>query len=152
MTPLPIEQETVLVRLNGIQGEIAELTQLAQTPLEQFAKGNDFKLAQYHLHRALEGVFHIAAHLLSRLPGGYAGGTYKEMTRLLGEKKILPAEFADTVLCKMAGYRNRLVHFYAEISPAELHGILQHHLPDIETFLRHVKGVLADPARFGFSS
>ncbi len=150
MTPLPIEKETVLLRLNGIQGELVELTRLAKIPFDQFANGDPFKLAQYHLHRALEGVFHIAAHLLSRLPGGNQGGAYKEMARLLGEKGIVDRAFADGPLRKMAGYRNRLVHFYAEITPKELHDLLQHNLVDIETFLSAVKAVLQHPARYGF--
>lgn len=151
MNPLPLEKETVLLRVNGIQGELAELSRLAKIPLPQFAAGDPFKLAQYHLHRALEGVFHIAAHILSRIPGGSEGGTYKEMARLLGEKGIVEKEFAATSLKKMAGYRNRLVHFYAEITPQELHNLLNNNLVDIETFLSSVRKVLANPTQFGIS-
>ena len=60
MTPTPLDKETILVRLNGIEGELVELEKLGKIPFETFAKGDGFKLAQYHLHRALEGVFHIA--------------------------------------------------------------------------------------------
>jgi uncharacterized protein YutE (UPF0331/DUF86 family) len=122
---------------------------LAKIPLQEF-NGDPFKLAQYHLHRALEGVFHIAAHLLSRLPGGNEGGTYKEMARLLGEKGIVDPTFAKEQLQKMAGYRNRLVHFYAEITSEELHQLLNQNLTDIETFLHAVKAVLADPKKYHF--
>ena len=69
MTTPAIEQEVIIKRINGIQGEIAELANLAKIPFEEFHTGVGFKLAQYHLHRALEGVFHIAAHILSRIPG-----------------------------------------------------------------------------------
>lgn len=150
MTPLPLETETILVRVNGIQGELAELVNLAKVPLDQFATGAEHKLAQYHLHRALEGVFHIAAHLLSRLPGGNEGGSYKEMARLLGEKGIVEREFADQNLKQMAGYRNRLVHFYAEITPKELHHLLNSDLGDLEVFLKAVKAVLKNPPHYGF--
>lgn len=149
MTPLPLEKETLLVRINGIQGELVELKKLARVPLDEFGKGDPFKLAQYHLHRTLEGVFHIAAHILSRIPGGREGGTYKEMARLLGEKGILNADFANNNLKKMAGYRNRLVHFYAEITPKELYDLLNHNLEDIEVFLKSVKAVLENPKKYG---
>lgn len=152
MTPLPLEKETILVRVNGIQGELAELQRLAKVPLKEFGQGDPFKLAQYHLHRTLEGVFHITAHILSRLPGGNEGGSYKEMARLLGEKGIVDSGFADKNLRKMAGYRNRLVHFYAEITPEELHGLLNHNLGDIETFLKAVKSVLQNPAKYGLEA
>lgn len=150
MNPLPLEKETILVRVNGIQGELSELRRLAKISLNDFSPGDPYKLAQYHLHRALEGVFHISAHLLSRLPGGGGGGTYKEMAKLLGEKGIVTMEYASNNLKKMAGYRNRLVHFYSEITPQELHQILNNNLEDIEVFLKAVKSVLQDPKKFGF--
>ncbi len=151
MTPLPLEKETVLVRINGIQGELADLRRLAKIPFKEFAAGDGFKLAQYHLHRALEGVFHIAAHILSRLPGGSGGGSYKDMAQLLGEKGIVGMEFSKNNLRKMAGYRNRLVHFYAEITPSEMHQLLNQHLGDVEKFLKSIQSVLKDPSRFGLT-
>ena len=142
MTSLPLEKETIIVRLDGIQGELVELARLAKIPFENFERGDPFKLAQYHLHRALEGVFHIAAHILSRIPGCNQGGTYKDMARLLGEKGIVDPRFAQTKLQAMAGYRNRLVHFYAEITPKEMYHLINNDLQDIETFLKAVKSVL----------
>ena len=35
---------------------------------------------------------------------------------------------------KMAGYRNRLVHYYKEISNEEIYEILQNDLGDLEKF------------------
>ncbi|HCU25328.1 MAG TPA: hypothetical protein DF383_09935, partial [Deltaproteobacteria bacterium] len=61
-------------------------------------------------------------------------------------------EFADNNLKKMAGYRNRLVHFYAEIAPKELYDLLNQNLGDIETFLQAVKAVMRDPKKYGFVS
>ncbi|MBI1870913.1 MAG: DUF86 domain-containing protein [Chlamydiae bacterium] len=151
MTPLPLEKESLLVRVNGIQGELSELGKLSVIPFKIFSEGDPFKLAQYYLHRALEGIFNISSHILSRLPGGYKGGTYKEMARLLGEKGIVSPEFAKGNLTKIAGYRNRLVHFYAEIMPEELYDILHHHLTDIEIFLKAVKDLMEKPERFGLS-
>ncbi|MBI4281649.1 DUF86 domain-containing protein [Candidatus Uhrbacteria bacterium] len=116
----------------------------------EFANGVAFKLAQYHLHRALEGVFHIAAHILSRIPGAHAT-EYKELSRQLGAHGIIRKEFAETKLVVMAKYRNRLVHFYAEITPEEMHDILTKDLGDFEIFLGAVKRVLADPEQFGLA-
>ena len=144
----PLEKDTILKRINGIQLEIAELEKLGKIPFEEFNTGVSHKLAQYHLHRALEGVFNIAAHILSRIPGGQAT-TYKETALKLGEYGIVPKEFAGNTLAEMAKYRNRLVHFYAEVTGEELYGILQSHLGDFDTFLQGVKGLLEDSAKFG---
>ncbi|OHA64276.1 MAG: hypothetical protein A2940_01530 [Candidatus Wildermuthbacteria bacterium RIFCSPLOWO2_01_FULL_48_29] len=136
-----LEKDVIVKRIDGIQGEVEELRKLAQIPFEEFQAGVGFKLAHYHLHRALEGVFHIAAHILSRTPGGQAV-EYKEIARKLGEYGIVEKEFADTKLVEMARYRNRLVHFYAEITAEELHEILQKDLEDFGIFLSAIKKLL----------
>ncbi len=150
MTPLVIEKDMIVKRIDGIESEIYEMETLKNQPLETFAAGDGHKLAQYHLHRALEGVFKIGSHILSRLPGSQAT-EYREIAKKLGEADIIDKDFADQVLVKMAKYRNRLVHFYAEITPAELHGILQSHLGDITTYLGNIKQLLAHPEKHGLT-
>ncbi len=49
----------------------------------------------------------------------------------------------------MAGYRNRLTHFYAEINARELHKILKENLGDVEIFLTAIKKLLKNPKKFG---
>lgn len=71
------------------------------------------------------------------------------MALKMGEYKIVPKEFAETKLVSMAKYRNRLVHFYAEIEPQELHKILQNDLGDFEIFLSSIKNVLTSPEQYG---
>lgn len=146
-----IERDVVMVRVNGIEGELAELGNLAKEPFETFTGGSGYKLAQYHLHRALEGVFHIAGHILARVPGGQVT-QYSEMARKLGEIGIVPKEFADKKLVTMAKYRNRLVHFYAQITSEELYGILQKDLVDFTIFLTGVKKLLEHPEEFGLTA
>lgn len=148
---LPLDKDIILRRINGIQQEIVELQKLTAIPFQEFKDGVGFKLAQFHLHRALEGVFHISAHILSRIPGGQAT-EYKEMARKIGEYGIVDKQFAATVLQNMAGYRNRLVHFYAEISPEEIYDILNNRLGDFDIFLQGVKNVLENPEKFGIKS
>lgn len=147
MSTNAIEKDVVMVRVSGIEGEIAELEKLAHGPLDVFSSGDGYKLAQYHLHRALEGVFHIASHILARVPGGQVT-QYSEMARKLGEIGVVPKDFAQGKLVTMAKYRNRLVHFYAQITPEELYGILQKDLGDFTIFLTGVKNLLAHPEQF----
>lgn len=150
MVKLFLDKETILKRINGIQEEIRELEKLAKLPFQEFEEGIGFKLSQYHMHRALEGVFHIGSHILSRIPGADAA-EYKEIARKLGEFKIIDKNFAETKLSKMAGYRNRLVHFYAEISPKEIYDIINNNIQDFDIFLNAVKSVLENPQKFGIA-
>lgn len=147
MTKLKLEKDIIIRRIEGIEAEINDLKKLSKKDLSEFQTGDAWKLAQFHLHRALEGVFNIGTHILSRLPGASAS-QYKEIAQKLGESKILSADFANNNLVKMAKYRNRLVHFYAQITPAELYQILHDDLGDFEVFLSAVKQVLSDPKRF----
>lgn len=148
MTKLFLDSDTILKRLAGIQQELKELEQLQAIPLLEFSEGVGFKLAQFHLHRALEGVFHIGSHMLSRIPGADAA-EYKAMAKKLGEVGVVEKKFAETILSQMAGYRNRLVHFYAEISPQEMYEIIQHKLGDFDPVLQGFKRVLEHPETFG---
>lgn len=144
---LPLEKDTIVKRINGIQVEIAELKNLSRQSLEEFKSGDGHKLAEYHMHRSLEGVFHIGSHILSRIPGGQAA-EYKEIARKLGEFRILDKAYAEGAMTEMAGYRNRIVHFYAEITPDELYEIINNDLGDFEIFLKAVKDVLEHPEKF----
>ena len=150
MKHFPIEKDTILKRVNGIQVEIAELEKIGQLSCDNFQKEKGFELGQYHLHRAFEGVFNISSHILSSIPGGQAT-KYKDIARNLGKFNIIDKEFADTRLTKMADYRVRLVHFYAEVTPDEVYKVIREDLGDFETFLTAVKNVLEHPEKFGLT-
>lgn len=149
MKKLPLKLQSIIPRIDGITRDIEKLRMLATLPQEEFydpAK-DYYDVAKLRLREALEGVFNIGAHILSRIEGGRAT-EYRDIARKLGEHRILEKEFADTKLSHMAGYRNRLTHFYAEITPGELHDILNNDLGDFEIFLSAVKHVLKHPEQF----
>lgn len=147
MTP-PVEREAVVPRIDGIRKNIKKLEQLASLPFTKFYPGDNYDLAQHHLRLALEGVFHICTHLLSRLPGGRAV-EYKEVAKKMGELGMVPKDFADRAMVPMAGMRNILVHAYSDIDPKKLHNTIKNHRQDIEKFLKYVKIVLESPEKFG---
>lgn len=147
MTKLKLEKDVIIRRIEGIEAEITELKKLGETDPDKFKVGDGWKLAQFHLHRALEGVFNIGTHILSRIPGASAS-QYKEIALKLAENKIVQTDFANNQLVKMAKYRNRLVHFYAQISPEELFKIIQDDLGDFDVFLVAIKQVLTHPEKF----
>lgn len=147
MTP-PLSREAILPRLDGIRKNIKKLESLSQLPLKAFAEGDSFDLAQHHLRLALEGIFNIASHILSRLPGGRAV-EYKEIALKMGDLGVVPKEFAQRVLVPMAGMRNILVHHYSDISAEKLYDIVANHRKDIEQFLFFIGDVLKKPEKFG---
>lgn len=59
------------------------------------------------------------------------------------DKKILNEDEAE-LMRKMAGYRNRMAHFYHEITSDELHEICLNHLDEIKLLLdRMLKAINA---------
>lgn len=70
--------------------------------------------AESNIRKALEAIFDIARHILAK-SYGCKDLEYKKMAKLLVKEKVLPESYLSTLI-KMAGYRNRLVHFYFEIT------------------------------------
>lgn len=153
MTSIPLNKIVLVNRLAEIERDLSELAKLRQVPLKPFTQGHHFAVAEHHLRRALEAVFDAGNHILSRLPlaPSQRPETYKALATAMGRHKIVPKEFAEGPLFAMAGYRNRMVHFYDEITPEELHGILQHHLGDLETFAKALRRVITHPERLGLT-
>ena len=93
--------------------------------------------AESFLRRCIEGIFDIGRHILSK-SFAYKSLEYKEVAVELGKKQIISKEYSET-LVKIAGYRNRMVHFYKRITDKELYDILQNDLVDIEKFLKEME-------------
>lgn len=150
MKKLPLKLQSIIPRLDGIAKDIKKLRELGSLLEDEFCdeRKDYFDIAKLRLREALEGVFNIGAHILSRLEGGRAT-EYKDIAKKLGEFGIAEKAFAEGPLIRMAGYRNRLTHFYAEITPKELYAILQNDLDDFETFSKAIKNVVENPEKFG---
>lgn len=137
MRKLPLNKDLIVSRLEEIRKDIEELKVFTEMNIEEFKKGKNFAIAEHYLRRGLEAIFDIGSHILSRIPGAKAT-TYKEIAINLGKYKILPESFAKETLTKMAGYRNRLTHFYFEIGEQELLEIIKNHLSDLEEFCKYI--------------
>ncbi|MDP2364095.1 MAG: DUF86 domain-containing protein [Ignavibacteria bacterium] len=107
----------------------------------RFMLQENFAIAEHYLRYALEATFDICGHILSRIPGAQVD-EYKKMAIEMGKQRIVNTGFAKKNLYKMAGYRNRLTHFYFEVSPKEMYDIIQKNLNDFEVFLKHIKKLL----------
>jgi len=150
MKTIPLSKNTILGKIDEIQKDLLKLNNIKELSLEEFKSGENFAIAEHYLRRALEALFEIGAHILSRIPGKRASG-YKDIALLLGETGVTPENFAKETLVKMAGYRNRLVHFYSEISKDEMHEIIQNKLNDFNVFNEHIKILLSSPEKFNLT-
>ena len=97
--------------------------------------------AESYLRRAPEALLDLGRHVLAK-GFGQPAAEYRDIARYLEERGVIDSEAAALWL-KMAGYRNRMVHFYAEISRAELYEICAVKLPDVESALGAIRSWLA---------
>jgi uncharacterized protein YutE (UPF0331/DUF86 family) len=102
--------------------------------------------AESHLRRALEALLDLGRHVLAK-GFGRAATDYKDVARALTDVGVLD-ERHGTVLRHLAGYRNRLVHFYQEVSETELYEICVGEVDDVDRVLSAIlKWIEAHPER-----
>jgi uncharacterized protein YutE (UPF0331/DUF86 family) len=131
MMPGSVSRRVISRRLNMIQDLLSQIQALPLNSLEAFlADSRNPATAESCLRRSLEALFDIGRHILAK-GYGVAASEYKEIARLMQKYGALAEDEART-LHKLAGYRNRMVHFYYEVSEEELYWICVRDLGDVE--------------------
>ena len=134
MTPSRLRATTVLERIAWITQMLAGLRAL---PLDDFhafqADPRNVASAESYLRRGLEALLDLGRHLLAK-GFGLAVTEYKEIAVALVQVGVLDQD-AGHLLRELAGYRNRLVHFYDAVSDHELYDICTMQLGDVEKVL-----------------
>jgi len=138
MTEGKLSRRLVGHRMDWIQRMIGEIRLLPLESPEAFlADRRNVWAAESCLRRALEALLDLGRHILAK---GFAVGSseYKEIARQLGTHGVLSPSEAH-LLRTLAGYRNRLVQFYHEVTHDELYQICTTHLQDVERVLESFK-------------
>lgn len=127
----------MLELLRFIETCLGELRPFSTMPLPQFLSDKrNAPCVESYLRRGIEAVFDIGRYILAKTCG-FKEIEYKAIAKALGEKDVVTKELAD-ILYIMAGYRNRLVHFYREVTSEELHRIVAKNLPDFDKFVKEI--------------
>lgn len=124
-------------RIGFINKAIVKLRKLSTFEEHTFLEGDTPATAESYLRRSLEAIFDIGRHIIAKT-AGKAAVEYKEIAKALGENGVVSKRLAEKLIL-MAGYRNRLIHFYHEVSDTELYLILRDHLNDVEEFVKEIK-------------
>jgi uncharacterized protein YutE (UPF0331/DUF86 family) len=137
MTPNKLRAKIIVERSAWISEMITRLRLLPLETLEIFQDDRrNPAAAKSYLRRALEALFDLGRHILAK-GFGQAVSEYKEIARVLVQRRVLSEE-EGKILFKIVGYRNRMVHFYQEISNQELFEICTKDLNDVETLLSSI--------------
>jgi len=131
MTPTRIARRVVTDRLGLIDELLRDIRSLPLNDRHLFlCDRRNVWTAESCLRRILEALLDLGRHILAR---GYGSGVseYKEIAAKLHEHGVLSAQESGVVRL-LAGYRNRMVHFYHEVSVDELYEICAQQLDDVE--------------------
>lgn len=127
----------ILELIRFIEVCLQELKPYSRMAREEFLSDRkNPPFVESYLRRGLEAVFDIGRHILAKTAGSKEI-EYKAVARELGNKGIISRELSE-ILYLMAGYRNRMVHFYKEVMPEELYQIAVNNIGDFERFNREI--------------
>ena len=130
MSPGKLSKRVIGDRLAWIDKMVVEIRALPLDSYEDFsANRRDVWAAESCLRRALEAIFDLGRHILAK---GFGQGVteYKQIASELETAGVLSHSRAR-LLSTLAGYRNRLVHFYHEVTSEELYEICRNNLDDL---------------------
>jgi uncharacterized protein YutE (UPF0331/DUF86 family) len=142
VSPEKLSKRVIGDRLAWLDKMVAEIRALPLDSYEEFsANQRDVWAAESCLRRALEAIFDLGRHILAK---GFGQGVteYKQIASELEKAGVL-SDSQARLLSTLAGYRNRLVHFYHEVTFEELYEICRDNLDDLlkirNAFVKWVK-------------
>ena len=142
MLPGKISKRIVSDRLAWVDRMLHEIRAL---PLENktvfMQESRNIWAAESCLRRALEALFDMGRHIAAK---GFTEGVteYKEIAATLNRHEVISADEMN-LMRKLAGYRNRLVHFYHDVNAEELYELCRSRLGDIESMADALRSWLA---------
>lgn len=138
MTKGEISTRVVTDRVQWIEAMLSRIRALPVNDRNEFFVDPRNSLAcESCLRRALEALLDLGRHLLAK-GLGIAVEEYKEIGPALARNQVISEEHARLFRI-MAGYRNRMVHFYHEVSDEEILEICTRNLGEMEAVLDALK-------------
>lgn len=134
MTPAQIRANVVAERVSWVREMLGSIKELPMATYEEFiGDPRNVASAESYLRRGIEALLDLGRHILAK-GFGIAATEYKDIGTRLQQESVL-SEAHGRRLRQIAGYRNRMVHFYGEVTQEELHRLSTRHVIDIEEIL-----------------
>jgi uncharacterized protein YutE (UPF0331/DUF86 family) len=131
MTQGHVDLKVVSTRLEIIDSCLGQLRSLPTSSLTVFlADTRNPAAAESLLRRTIEALLDIARHLLAKV-FGEGPLEYRQVARRAMEQGLVLDQEVAAKFFVLAGYRNRMTHFYADVTPEELFEIVNRHLDDL---------------------
>ena len=130
------DPELIAKKLAFIETCLRQLRTLARLELVE-VDIRELRFIEHTLQVAIQAALDVASHVVSDDRLGEPS-TNRELFELLGRHGWLADDLASR-LSNMAGFRNVLVHAYAEVDPKIVRDVVEHHLGDFDQFVAVVR-------------
>lgn len=136
-----IDRERILGVLNDLDGYLEELNEAMPASLEEYLASSEKRRAcERLLQISIECVIDISLLLVRGLRLGTPADEEDALAKL--ERKKIISKDLFTRLKGMKGFRNVLVHRYAQINDEKAYDALEKNLGDFEEFREVVLGII----------
>ena len=126
-----VEPDVARAKVAAIERHLARIREVRSRRQNLFPVDRE-ELTVLNLFAAVQACIDLAAHVVSSEGYGLPGTQAEAFTLLEKHGVVDPALAAD--LRRMAGFRNVVVHRYAEIDPVAVDRIVEKHLDDLRRF------------------
>lgn len=127
-----VDRERVLIKLDGLDGYLGELKQIAPRSYEEFQSTEKKRACERLLQLAVESVIDVCHLLVVGLRLGLPAEEDDLVSKLV-HAGILSKAMGETVR-EMKGFRNILVHEYAEVDDHLVYEAVQTRTSDFRAF------------------
>jgi len=131
---MSVDKARVRQKIGFIRDQVRELQRFRHMELAEFASDKIYESAATRmLQIGIEAALDVCAHAAAREGWGVARN-YQDLIDICGKNRLYPPGMIQT-LKDMARFRNRVVHLYDDVDPAEVLTIIQTRLDDFAEFI-----------------
>ena len=132
-----VDKSIITAKMANIKKNLDRLKEKQGLSNEEFRANQDVQdIVLLNLQVAIQGCIDIASHIISDnnwgVPGSLAG-----LFDILTEKKVISEE-TKKIMRQMAGFRNLIVHEYAELDLDKVYFVFTDRLADFNNFLKEI--------------
>lgn len=131
-----MDTELIEKKLAFMESCVRELTELAR-PERMDGDVREARFIQHTLQLAIQAALDVASHIVSARRLGEPE-TNRALFDLLRREGLVTEDLGNS-LYAMAGFRNVLVHGYAEVDLHVVRDILENHLDDLLAFTEQMR-------------
>lgn len=132
-----VNQDVIMAKMANIQRSLSRLKEKQNIGFDEFSVDRDLQdIVLLNLQNAIQGCVDMASHIVADnnwgVPGSLAG-----LFDVICEKKVI-IDSTRRIMRSMVGFRNLIVHEYAELDMSKVYEVFSGRLSDFDSFLKEI--------------